>query len=122
MGLADQIIAASDSPLRWAQAHYRLAVPGLIAFALGFLVWVKAAGVNDLWLLAVSEPPYLLAVVLTFRRLEAHGRSGWWIILMIAAIRIGPEVYSLTIGVLFNLLPVALAWREPEVGVFPAEA
>lgn len=91
------ILAASDRPLRWAQAHYRLAVPRLIAFALGFLVWVKAAGVNDLWLLAVSLPPYL-----------------------IAAIRIGPEVYSLTTGVLFKLLPVALAWREPEAGVFPA--
>lgn len=122
MSLADQFLSLFDRSFRWAQAHYRLAVPGLIALALGFLVWVKAAGANDLWLLVGSVPPYMLAVALTFRRLEAQGRSGWWILLMIAAIRIGPEVYSLTIGVMLNLLPVALAWRQPEPELRAAEA
>jgi uncharacterized membrane protein YhaH (DUF805 family) len=105
-----------------ALENYRLAVPAMLAVSLAILALVRWSGADDLWLLPVSVPLYLLAVVVTFRRLEAIGKSGWWILLMVTSFRVGPEVLGFTVGSVMNLVPVLLAWREPKSGAMPAEA
>lgn len=60
-------------------------------------------------LLVPAVAIYLIAVVATFYELQDKGRSGWWILLMIAKIHIGPLWLGLSLGAAINLLPVFLA-------------
>lgn len=122
MDIAEPITSRLSRFIQTALQNYRIAVPAMLAVSLAILALVRSSGADDLWLLPVIVPLFLLAVVITFHRLEAIGRSGWWILLMVTSFRVGPEIWGLTAGSVLNLLPVVLAWREPQGSRTPAEA
>lgn len=80
----------------------------IVTFALVSIVLINLFSLSDLLLV----PPlaiYLVAVVATFYELEEKGRSGWWILLMMMKIDIGPQWLGLSLGAAINVLPVFLA-------------
>ena len=94
----------------WAQSRFAVRVPALIAFTYACVVVVYLLEL-PLWLMFLGFPPYLLACVATFYELRENGRSGWWIVLMVANINLGPTWLGLSVGVLVNLVPVVIALR-----------
>lgn len=94
----------------WVQSRFAVRVSALIAFTYACVVVVYLLGLPQ-WLMFLGFPPYLLAVVATFYELRENGRSGWWIVLMVANINLGPAWLGLTVGALINLVPVVVAIR-----------
>lgn len=97
-------------------AHYRIAAPSLIAAALAAGAIIRQFGLHEAWLAVSAMPLYLVAIVLTFKRLEQSGRTGWWVVLMLTNFSFGAAFFDITPAILINLLPVALAWPAPRTG------
>ena len=113
-------MAFSDQPLGWtvelpywANQNFQLRVPGLICLTYGIIALVALTKLPD-WLVLLAFLPYLVATVATYYRLKRHGRSGWWIVLMILHVGFGPSIAGIAIiGVVVNWIPVIVAWPEP---------
>jgi hypothetical protein len=67
---------------------------------------------------AVGLPFYVVLVLLTYYRLKNASLSSWWLLPMIAAVRVGPkwEVWSIDLYLtgLISYLPVILGWLARE--------
>tara|TARA_A100001391_G_scaffold46046_1_gene27099 strand:- start:17664 stop:18011 length:348 start_codon:yes stop_codon:yes gene_type:complete len=95
------------------RSHYRAASIALLAAAYGWVLLVRLSGYPD-WIGAiVGLPLYTFLIVITYRRLRDAALPGGWIILMILVFNFGPEWNGFHLGLLINLLPVALAWISP---------
>jgi hypothetical protein len=99
--------------VHWAQHLYHIRVPALLALTYVCVGAVYALGL-PLWFLLIGLPPYLLATIATNCELRRKGRSGWWILLMIANVNLGPAWLGILVGIAVNLTPVVLALRSPE--------
>ncbi len=80
----------------------------IVVIVLASIVLVNLLSLPSL-LLVPAVPIYLIVVVATFYELQDKGRSGWWILLMLAKINIGPLWLGLSLGIVINVLPVFLA-------------
>lgn len=99
----------------WAQSGFRVWVPAFIAATYAVIAAVHLMKLPE-WLVLVGGIPYLIATFATFDELRANGRSGWWIILMIAHFGLGPTVLGIpVVGALINLVPVILASKRSRV-------
>lgn len=108
MSRSEQSTGFGASLGNWARSSFNVRVPVIVAITLVAIVLVNLLSLSDLLLI----PPlaiYLVAVVATFHELKEKGRSGWWILLMMAKINIGPPWLGLSLGAVINVLPVFLA-------------
>ena len=96
------------SVVNWARNPFHIKVPLIVAIVLVSVALVNLLKLSDL-LLVPALIIYLTAVVATFHELRERGRSGWWVLLMITKINIGPLWLGLSLGAVVNLLPVFLA-------------
>jgi hypothetical protein len=96
------------SAVKWARSPFNVRVPVIVALVLVSIVLVNLLGLPDL-LLIPALAIYLVAVVATFYELQAKGRSGWWVLFMIAQVKIGPLWLGLSLGAAINVMPVILA-------------
>ncbi len=80
----------------------------IVVIALVSIVLVNLLSLSDL-LLVPALAIYLVAVVATFYELQEKGRSGWWILLMMLKVNIGPLWLGLSLGAVINMLPIFLA-------------
>ena len=103
--------------IHWAQHPYHIRVPALLALTYVCVGAVYALGL-PLWLLFFGLPPYLLATIATNYELRRKDRSGWWTLLMIAKVNLGPTWLGILVGIAVNLTPVLLAPRSPEPQVW----
>lgn len=94
--------------MNWARNPFNLKVPAIVAITLVSVVLVNLLSLPDLLLIPLLAI-YLVAVVATFHELQEKGCSGWWILLMLAKINIGPLWLGLSLGAVINVLPVFLA-------------
>jgi len=108
MSYSDQSTGFGASLVNWARSPFNVRVPVIVAIALVAIVLVNLLSLSDL-LLIPALAIYLVAVVATFHELQEKGRSGWWILLMMAKINIGPLWLGLSLGAVINVLPVFLA-------------
>lgn len=108
MAYSDRSTGLEAALPHWAQSRFAVRVPALIAFSLAWIVTVHLLELSQ-WMVLLGLPPYLLATIATFHELRENGRSGWWILLMVAHINLGPAWLGLSVGVLVNLVPVAMA-------------
>jgi hypothetical protein len=108
MSYSDRLTGFGDSVVNWARSPFNVRVPVIVALALVSIMLVNLLSLPDL-LLIPALAIYLVAVVATFYELQGKGRSGWWIILMMAKINIGPLWLGLSLGAVINVLPVFLA-------------
>jgi hypothetical protein len=99
--------------IHWAQHPYHIRVPALLALTHVCVGAVYALGL-PLWLLFFGLPPYLLATIATNYELRRKDRSGWWTLLMIANVNLGPAWLGILVGIAVNQTPVVLALRSPE--------
>ena len=98
----------------WAQENYRWRVPALIATTYALVAVVFLFGLPE-WLVLFGLISYLIAALATYNRLREKGRSGWWILLMLAHISLGPKWMGISLaGTLINLVPIMLAWRPAD--------
>ncbi|GEM_PF-2769640 len=101
--------------VQWAQSRFRVRVPALIAATYALITAVHLMKLPE-WLVLIGLIPYLIASFATFYELRANGRSGRWIILMIAHFGLGPTVLGVpVVGVFINFLPVILASKRSKV-------
>ena len=108
MSYTDRLSGFGASVVNWARSPFNVRVPLIVATALVSIVLVNLLSLSDL-LLVPALAIYLVAVVATFYELQEKGRSGWWILLMMAKINIGPLWLGLSLGAVINVLPVFLA-------------
>ena len=108
MSYSDQLNEFGASVVNWARNRFNVRVPVIVAIALVSIVLVNLLSLSDL-LLIPTMAIYLVAVVATFHELQEKGRSGWWILLMMTKINIGPLWLGLSLGAVINVLPVFLA-------------
>ena len=108
MSYSDQLNGFGTSVVNWARNPFNVRVPVIVAIALVSIVLVNLLSLSDL-LLIPAMAIYLVAVVATFHELQEKGRSGWWIIIMMTKINIGPLWLGLSLGAVINVLPVFLA-------------
>ena len=108
MSYTDRLTGFGASVVNWARSPFNVRVPLIVATALVSIVLVNLLSLSDL-LLVPALAIYLVAVVATFYELQEKGRSGWWILLMMAKINIGPLWLGLSLGAVINVLPVFLA-------------
>jgi len=95
--------------------NYRWASVALIATMILLPVLMVRLGALE-WVAALAGlPVYVALIVLTYRRLRDANLSGWWIVLMILVIDVGPyweglEPLTFHVSHLIHLIPVALGW------------
>ena len=99
--------------IHWTQHPYYIRVPALLALTYVCVGAVYALGL-PLWLLFFGLPPYLLATIATNYELRRKDRSGWWTLLMIANVNLGPAWLGILVGIAVNQTPVVIALRSPE--------
>ena len=101
--------------------NYRRASVALIAAMILLPVLLMRLGAPE-WVASLAGlPVYVALVVLTWRRLRDADLSGWWIVLMILVVNLGPrwdgpEPLVFHVSHLIHLIPVALGWlvRAPQ--------
>ena len=101
--------------------NYRWASVSLIVTMILLPVLMVRLGALE-WVASLAGlPVYVALVVLTYRRLTDANLTGWWIVLMILVINIGPqwdglEPLTFHVSHLIHLIPVALGWlvRAPQ--------
>jgi hypothetical protein len=108
MAYSDRSVGLEAELPHWVQSRFAVRVPALIAFTYACVVVVYLLELPR-WLMLFGIPPYLLAAIATFYELRENGRSGWWILLMLANINLGPTWLGLSVGALINLVPVVIA-------------
>lgn len=108
MSYSDQLSGFGTSVVHWARNPFNVRVPVIVAIVLVSVVFVNLLSLSDLLLIPFLAI-YLIAVVATFHELQEKGRSGWWILLMMTKINIGPLWLGLSLGAVINVLPVFLA-------------
>ena len=100
---------------------YRWASVALIAATIFLPALFMRLGAVD-WVASLAGLPFYVAlVVLTYRRLRDANLSGWWIVLMILVVNLGPhweglEPLTFHVSHLIHLIPVALGWLVPAPG------
>jgi hypothetical protein len=98
----------------WVQQDFRTRVAALLAVTYLIVITVYVADLPP-WVILFGMPTYILAAIATYYQLRENGRSGWWILLMIGNFGFGPKILGLPIlGIVINLVPVALAWKTIE--------
>jgi uncharacterized membrane protein YhaH (DUF805 family) len=101
--------------------NYRWASVALIAAMILLPVLMMRLGALE-WVASLAGlPVYVALVVLTYRRLRDANLSGWWIVLMILVVNLGPrgdglEPITFYVSHLIYLIPVALGWLAPAPG------
>lgn len=98
----------------WVQQDFRTRVVGLLAVTYLVVITVYFADLPP-WVILIGMPTYILAAIATYYQLRENGRSGWWVLLMIGNFSFGPKLLGLPIlGIVINLVPVAMAWKTIE--------
>lgn len=95
--------------------NYRWASVALITAMILLPVLMMRLGALE-WVASLAAlPVYVALVVLTYRRLRDANLSGWWIVLMILVVNLGPrwdglEPLTFYLSHILHLVPVALGW------------
>lgn len=105
--------------------NYRWASVALIGTMIPLPVLMVRLGAVH-WVAVLATLPIFLALVaLTYLRLRNAGLTGWWIVLMILALNVGPrweglEPLTFHLSHLVHLIPVVLGWLVPAPRTVPA--
>lgn len=108
--------------------NYRWASVALIVTFILLPVLMMRLGALE-WVASLAGlPVYVALVILTYHRLQDANLSGWWVVLMILVVNLGPrwdglEPLTFHLSHLLHLVPVALGWlvRGPGNGAVKSD-